>query len=149
MKETKQRVFGKGYGDCFAACMATLLELPIEVLPNDHSEAWFIVWETFLRQFGLAISCGRLDGPIWHDYPWIAGVKSLNLDTTHAIIMDEGGRVLFDPSRKKRYKKGMSLLGKKVVTEGYNIAVCDFSKLHKLKEYRDKLSLASQKQHQI
>lgn len=140
MKEQKQRVFGKGYGDCFAACMATLLELPIEVLPNDHSPAWFLVWGVFLRQFGLDISCERAEGSVWQPYPWIAGVKSKNLENdTHAIIMGRGGKVLFDPSRKKRYKKGESLLGKKIVTEGYTIAVSDFSKLHLLKEYRDKL----------
>jgi len=146
MKEIKQRVVNNVYGDCFSACMASLLELPIEVLPNDHSEAWFFIWEVFLKQFGLAISSGRADGPIWHDYPWIATVKSKNFkNDSHVIIMDDGGNVLFDPSPKKTYKKGESLLGKNVVTQGYTIAVSDFTKLHKLKEYREKLAQQKEK----
>lgn len=145
MKKQKQKVVHQGYGDCFAACLATLLELPIEVVPNDHSEEYFNVYHTFLRQFGLELGYHGAKGPIWQDYPWIASVKSQNYNTTHAIIMDGGGNVLFDPSTKKVYRKGTYLLGKDIVLGGYTIQVSDFSKLHKLQEYREKLSLASQK----
>jgi len=128
-------------GDCFAACMASLLELPIEVMPNDHSEYWWFIWEKFLDQFGLELTSCSANGPIWSEYPWIASVKSKNYDnTTHAIIAHNGGEVLFDPSTKKTYKMGESLLGDKdVVRGGYIIRVSDFSKLHKLHEYRLKL----------
>lgn len=140
MKYQKQRISDKGIGDCFPACMATLLELPIEVLPNDHSEAWYGVWEAFLAQFGLSISFESSGGAIWQIHPWIASVNSKNYkNTTHAIIMHEDSKVLFDPSPKKVYKIGEDLLQTDCVRGGYKITVSDFTKLHKLKEYRDKL----------
>lgn len=135
----KQRVVGIGIGDCFAACMASLLELPIEVIPNDHSENWWFVWREFLKQFGLSLGYRGAEGAIWASHPWIASVKSKNYDCTHAIIMHDGGTVLFDPSTKKRYRKGESLLGKDIVVGGHVIDICDFSKIHKLEEYRQKL----------
>lgn len=139
MKEIKQRIVNGNIGDCFAACMATLLELPIEVLPNDHSPAWFAVWDSFLSQFGLDLSYKGSKEAIWQSYPWIASVKSRNFKNgNHAIIM-EGGKVLFDPSTHKIYRKDRFLSGKDIVLGGYIIAVSDFSKLHLLKEYRDKM----------
>lgn len=140
MKPQKQRIVSNVIGDCFPACMATLLELPLEILPNDHSEAWFTIWQAFLGQFGLSIQSSHSQGAIWQSHPWIATVKSKNYKHgLHAIIMHNGGEVLFDPSTKKVYKKGQSLTGKDVVVAGYKIMVSDFTKLHKLKEYRDKV----------
>jgi hypothetical protein len=140
MKEQKQRIVSDIIGDCFPACMATILGLPLEVLPNDHSNAWFDVWQTFLRQFGLTLQCGAADGAIWATTPWIATVSSKNYkDGLHAIIMHEGGRVLFDPSTKKVYKKGQLLVGKGIVKSGYSLVVRDADLLYRLKEYRDKL----------
>lgn len=137
----KQRVTDNTMGDCFAACMASLLELPIEVVPNDHSPEHWLVWQQFLSQFGLEMSYDSSKGPIWASNPWIASVKSKNYDEiTHAIIMHNGGEVLFDPSNKKRYRKGEYLGGEDIIVGGYIITVSDFSKLHKLQEYRDKLS---------
>ena len=140
MEEKKQKVVNKLYGDCFPACMASLLELPVEVMPNDHSDSWWDVWRSFLGQFGLSIQSDHAKGAIWQSHPWIATVKSKNYKGgLHAIIM-ESSEVLFDPSTAKTYKKGQSLLGKDIVVAGYRILVSDFSKLHKLKEYRDKLT---------
>lgn len=142
MKPVKQRTVNPVFGDCFAACLASLLELPIEVIPNDHSDTWFPVIKIFLRQFGLDFTFHNSQGPIWAGSPWIASVKSKNYNdgTTHAIIMKDN-QVLFDPSTKSVYKKGTSLLGNNVVIGGYIVRVSDFSLLHKLKEYRDKLEV--------
>lgn len=137
MKEQRQRITSPRMGDCFAACMASLLELPLEVLPNDHTDRWWHVWRDFLAQFGLETTYHGSQGAIWACHPWIASVKSKNYSngTTHAIIMHEGGKVLFDPSTKKRYRKGTYLKGGTVVG-GYVITVSDFTLLHKLEEYR-------------
>lgn len=141
MKPQKQRVVDSKIGDCFPACMASLLELPLEVMPNDHSDAWYGIWHLWLDQFGLSIQTESSKGAIWQDHPWIAGVQSKNYKGgSHAILMHKGGIVLFDPSTKQRYKTGESLLGKDVVTHGYRIVVSDFTKLHKLKEYREKIT---------
>lgn len=140
MKEQRQKIVDKGIGDCFRACMATLLELPIDVLPNDHSPACYSVWHTFLSQFGLSLKSGSAKDPIWCSEPWIATVKSKNFKGgLHAILMHQGGYVLFDPSTKKRYRKGERLVGSDVVTGGLQLVVSNVGDLHRLKEYQDKL----------
>lgn len=145
MKLVKQRTVNSQYGDCFAACLASLLELPIEVIPNDHSEEWFTIQKIFLGQFGLSLTYHNAQSPIWDSSPWIASIMSQNYDgVTHAIIMQDGD-VLFDPSTKKRHKSGTNLLGEKIVVGGYIMRVSDFSLLHKLDEYRAKLTQESPK----
>jgi hypothetical protein len=113
--------------------------LPIEVIPNDHSETWWGVQKLFLSQFGLSLSFHNAQSPIWGDSPWIASVRSKNYEGGgHAIIM-QGSEVLFDPSTKPGYKKGEYLLGNDIVVGGYIMRVSDFSLLHKLNDYREKL----------
>lgn len=139
MRLVSQKIFHPGIGDCFRACMASLLDLPSEVLPNDFSPAWRSNWQNYLKQFGITLSHdSRADKPIiWLSTPWIATVKSLNYkDGLHAILMHEGGIVLHDPSIKKRYKAGRSLLGEDIVVSGTHLIVDDASLLHRLNEYR-------------
>lgn len=139
MKPVKQRTVHHAYGDCFPACLASLLELPIEVVPNDHSHTWLAIHRVFLGQFGLEITFHDASGPIWSSGPWIATVKSKNFEGgSHAILM-KGHEVLFDPTTKSGYRKGTNLLGQNVVTGGYIIRVTDFSLLHELDEYRERL----------
>lgn len=142
MKKYSQLVFGEGYGDCFRACMATILQLPIEVLPNDHSPMWPFAWKQLLRQFGLETVDGNAQGPIWLEGFWIASVPSLNLPapSTHAIVMHNTSRVFHDPSRRKRYRAGTNMLGKNIVIGGTHLIVEDASRLHRLDEYRQKLA---------
>lgn len=140
MKKYRQQVTSNKIGDCFRACMATVLQLPPEVLPNDHSPAWHSIWASFLRQFGLDLVFGSRKDAIWMDGFWIASVKSINFkETTHAIVMD-GSTVYHDPSNKKRYRTGMGLLGNEAVNGGYHLVVDDASLLHRLEEYRQKIS---------
>lgn len=129
-------------GDCFGACMASIMELPLEVMPNDHTDRWWFVWRDFLGYFGLEMQYHSAKGPIWQDKYWIASVKSKNFkEVTHAIVM-EGTKVAFDPSTAKRYRKGQSMLGNDLLVGGYVIAVKDFTKLHKLEEYRKYLGVS-------
>lgn len=138
MKPVRQRTVHQGYGDCFAACLASLLELPIEAVPSDVSSSHWNTVKGFLGQFGLDITYHNAQSPIWSDSPWIAGVKSKNYPgVTHAIIM-QGSCVLFDPSTKVRYKTGTGLLGNDTVVGGYIIRVADFSLLHELDKYRNR-----------
>lgn len=141
MKLVRQRTVNKGYGDCFGACLASILELPIEVIPNDHSESWYAIQKLFLNQFGIDMTFHNRQGPIWSESPWIASVKSKNYNdgTTHAIIM-KGSLVFHDPSTKTRYKKGTSVPHDDMIG-GYIMRIEDFSLLHKLDEYRNKLCL--------
>lgn len=142
MNKYKQLVTDNLIGDCFRTCIATLLQLPPEVLPNDFSPNWSTNWDIYLEQFGLGLSPNNnRSQPIWLSTPWIASVKSLNYkDGTHAILMHKTSIVLHDPSTKKQYKTGTDLFGKDVVMSGCHILVTDITKLHVLDEYRKRIT---------
>lgn len=137
MTKYRQRISHPGIGDCFRACMATLLDLPPEVLPNDFSPAWPSNWQHYLRQFGLALSPSQPNtGPIWMDDPWIATVKSLNYpDTLHAILVHQANVVYHDPSTRVRYRTGTRLATDQVVA-GRHLVVADASRLQHLADYQ-------------
>lgn len=140
VKLYRQDVFGGGVGDCFRACMATLIQLPPVILPNDHSPLWQNNWNHYLSQFGLALAYDRAKGPIWQMAPWIAAVPSLNLEgANHAIVMHNGGQVLHDPSRRQRYKAGQQL-DSSIVIGGWHLVVASITKLSALDEYRNWLT---------
>lgn len=139
MTKYRQRISDPGIGDCFRACMATLLDLPPEVLPNDFSPSWHGNWQHYLSQFGLALSvAGRPDGAIWMSSPWIATVKSLNFEgCLHAILVHRANVVLHDPSSKKRYRAGSRLsFSDGTVISGEHLVVTDASRLRLLAGYQ-------------
>lgn len=139
MKKYRQLVTSPTIGDCFRACMATILQLPPEVLPNDHSPGFHSTWDAFLRQFGMDLLYGGPKDAIWVGGLWIASVKSLNFkENTHAVVMS-GPQVFHDPSNKKRYRTGTMLLGKDIVRGGYHLIVDDATLLHRLNDYREKI----------
>ena len=131
----KQKVVDKGIGDCFRACMASILELPNdERLPDGYASV--TPWQEWMAQFGMRLSWSH--NAIWRDYYWVACVKSKNYSdgTTHAIIM-KGTQVAFDPSTKKRYRKG-SFIASDDVHGGWWIEVVDPSLLYKFQNYKDR-----------
>lgn len=139
MRKYRQTIADPAIGDCFRACMATLLDLPPQVLPNDFSPSWPTNWQQYLKQFGLALSVsGRPDGPIWLSTPWIASVRSLNFEgSLHAILVHESNVVLHDPSNKKRYRAGSRLsFTDGTVQSGRHLIVTDASRLQHLADYQ-------------
>lgn len=131
----KQKIFGGGNGDCFRACVASILELPNDDrLPNVHDGYWILKWNEFLSQFGISVEFDATR--IWREGYWIASVTSKNLaGSSHAIVMKDTD-VAFDPSTRKRYHRGQSLLGSDVVNGGWWFEVQDVNLLHKLREYK-------------
>lgn len=78
MKKVNQTIFGQ-HGNCFAACLASLLELPIENVPNFHAmgkAAWLPTCRDWLKQFGL--------------FPIIHAMKH-NFDYVDEYLIDCGG----------------------------------------------------------
>lgn len=67
MRPVDQTRFGAGEGDCFAACLASLLELSIEQVPNFCADTsgedteWFTHVRAWLRGFRLTAVC--MHGP--------------------------------------------------------------------------------------
>lgn len=140
MIPVKQKIIKNGSvrGDCFRACMASLLELPNDDrLPHIESKNWLGEWMNLLETFGMRF--GRSHSAFWKDGYWIASVPSLNFEkTTHAIIMKDF-YVEFDPSLAKTYEKGRDLSQEKIVYQGEWLEVSDVSKLKNLDIYRNKL----------
>jgi hypothetical protein len=109
MKPVNQRVLNTVKGDCFAACLASLLEVPLENVPNIHDwpegEWFYPLNERLRKEHGtvlLMVDASSYASLLWFPdgVPFIAscGVK----DTTHrhAIVAAygrEGMKVLHDP----------------------------------------------------
>lgn len=57
MKRVEQTILYAPDGNCFAACIASILELPIENVPNfrgrDHD--WWHEWQQWLQPYNLAL----------------------------------------------------------------------------------------------
>lgn len=138
MIKNKQLIVDSIKGDCFRACVTSVLEIPnLPSLPNCDDPEWFLKWDRILRTFGVAL---RYEAKAcWRSGYWIASVKSKNYkEVTHAIVMN-GLRVAFDPSTKRRYHVGYSLLGKDVVNGGHYFEILDPSKLSKFEKYKNTL----------
>ena len=114
MTPVDQVIIDKGRGDCERACIASLLDLPLNAVPN------FIEipeWHRHLVRYHFMNSCGWVHvGTINADlfdpskYPsmngyYYASVPSKNFkDTFHAVILSEEGIIAHDPSPHKQYQ---------------------------------------------
>lgn len=126
MKIYKQKICNTKQGDCLRACIATILQIPIETLPNFHSKRHFLDWIKLLSKLGIEI---RYSKSCWIEGYWIASVPSKNFKgIMHSIVM-KGQEVFFDPSPKKKYKIGQNLLSERIVIGGYNFIISDIEKL--------------------
>jgi hypothetical protein len=62
MIRVKQTKFGPVEGNCFAACIASLLEVPIEEVPIDPSaDSWWSTTQCYLRSKNMFFLEVRLD----------------------------------------------------------------------------------------
>lgn len=107
MKPVMQTETGDS-GNCFSACLASVLELPIEEVPNffhgeDKSpEAWWRRARAWLETQGFGIVCMTVDSDHHDPLHWyhpdayliVAGKSERGRD--HAIVC-RGGRMIHDP----------------------------------------------------
>lgn len=104
-------------GDCWSACLASILEVPIEVVPVPHSDDperhWWDITQEALEPHGYRAVCANTE--IYPEGYWIAAVTSKNLGfhkdgkpVGHTIVMD-GGKVAHDPCLGERYEAGTSI----------------------------------------
>ncbi len=102
MKPVDQTLFGDKEGNCYAACLASILELPIEDVPNFCAESknWLERAEEWLRVRHSLTMLGfrpRGEGALyciptmWH---LISGKAERGLD--HAVVAFQG-KVQHDP----------------------------------------------------
>jgi hypothetical protein len=73
MKRVKQTRFGPVEGNCFAACIASLLEVPIEEVtidPDPNSDNWWETLQAYLKPKNLFFLEVRID--VAKQYPLYA-----------------------------------------------------------------------------
>ena len=79
MKAVDQTTFGQPEGNCFSACVASLLEIPISDVPYfmGHDD-WFENFAEWLRPYGFyPMMFNAKDNPTWSPEGWaIAGGQS-------------------------------------------------------------------------
>ncbi len=108
-------------GDCFDACLASLLEVGIEDVPCPHTGDWWDDAQAAVMRHGyrILLAAHEEDGLTVREVAewfgpvcWIAGVPSLNLGTyedgrpvMHVIVM-RGVDIAHDPSLGDRYSLG-------------------------------------------
>jgi hypothetical protein len=91
-----------GRGDCVRACIASVLELPIEEVPFLTN---FVAFEPWLRKRGLRYSWSW-PGFVEDGWTYIAGVPSLNHFGSWHVVVACNGRVIWDPSPLETYPIG-------------------------------------------
>lgn len=108
MRPVEQTIPSPPHGDCFRACIASILEVGIDDLPNPISDDWAKEWGEHLETRGLSLVEIVLTerGCWWHianEQYWIASVPSLNYpDKFHSVVM-RGGELAHDPSLGEKY----------------------------------------------
>lgn len=136
MKPVHQTRYGM-LGNCWAACLASVLELPLEIVPDDliETEDWWGVTEKWLRQFGLRLNwmfLGRTEQSQARLGFYLLGGKSPRGEWGHVVVA-ENGAIVHDP-----HPDGSGLADDDGSTLGqrmaYWISVDDPSKLSQLVE---------------
>lgn len=100
MKAVYQTKFGEPEGNCFAACLASLLEINIDDVPDfspqpDDKLLWFEKANIFLRTYGLVSMFFTPEFPIPKDtFYLINGMSPRGLD--HSTI-GKNGVIVHDP----------------------------------------------------
>lgn len=112
MKKVHQSRSGIPHGDCTRACIASVLELPLEEVPDPHwpegvtfkpgtpeSETavkkMYQVWLDWLAKYNLALISVLPGGWLYRDSYYIAGVQSPR--GPHHVVA-QGERIVWDPS---------------------------------------------------
>ena len=104
-----QTDFGCGRGNCLQACIASILELPLEDVPHfSLEEEWREARDNFLKQFDLymievdAEACRKI-GHHLYGYHIIAGpAPGQPYDGLWHAVVGYNGEIVHDPHPKSR-----------------------------------------------
>lgn len=99
MKPVDQTIFDGVNGDCMAACVASILEVAIEDVPNfcaGATDKWFERLADWLEPNGLYPLCFTLDGEWRPQGLHVLAGKSPRGDWLHAVVA-KGREVVHDP----------------------------------------------------
>ena len=110
MKPIDQTTFGKGTGNCMAACVASILEIPLEDVPDIRGDDQYALLCFWLAERGVGIvdiafkprlKMQDTGVVVWGQGYYIGGGKSPRGDFDHAVVMCAGG-IVHDPHPDKR-----------------------------------------------
>jgi hypothetical protein len=99
MQPVDQRVIDPDKGDCFSACIASILELPLGAIPVYHSDETGSAWDRWVQWFrdaNLTLICLTHHGPV-PGYA-IRSIPSYTYDARLHAVVTFDGVVVHDPS---------------------------------------------------
>lgn len=103
MKPVEQTILAPPHGDCFRACIASLLELPIEEVPNFGQEEgepageWFQKWQRWLAPRQLILYTWDIEkGGFTPPGYALLGADSPRGDWLHSVVCLDG-QIVWDP----------------------------------------------------
>jgi len=119
LKPVDQTIIDVENGDCTRACLASILELEIDAVPNfiRYGASWFKIFWPFLKSLGYEYY--GVGFPIGDEYPKghiirdepnidgyvIASVPSRCFENSgHSVVMDLEGLVVHDPNPNKGWQ---------------------------------------------
>ncbi len=104
MKPVEQTKMTPPNRDCFAACVASILELPLNEVPNYSQEGeWWVEWSKWLSPRGLYFLKFSDKGGKGEEYLQgfhIITGKSYSGDWNHSVV-GYGGVIVHDPNPKQ------------------------------------------------
>lgn len=99
-----QTIEGPELGNCYAACIASIFEIPIDKIPNPNPNLDFYrdIYGPFLEKYNLCLA--HFKNPEGSEFfpagYQIAGVKSPRFDCDHAVVV-YNGKIVHDPHPSK------------------------------------------------
>lgn len=99
MKPVEQTIIELGQGNCVAACIASILELPIDRLPNFHGGGWHHRWADWLEPANLTLTELDVDKTPPRGFSILAADSPRN-PVLHAVVAC-GRNIVWDPHPRR------------------------------------------------
>ena len=113
MKPVDQTVINDMTGNCFTACIASILELPIDKVPNfmEDKNHWYIAAYQWLYDKGYELKHKKLeDGETLPGY-WISSGKSYRFPDQHHAVVYYKKEMAHDPHPSRDGLDGTPVYG--------------------------------------
>lgn len=100
MKPVEQTAVGVPAGNCFEACLASILEIPLESIPHFVGDDW---WERYLEHFGargVELLYVPLGGGVPKGYSAAGGPSPRHAGVMHSVVCLDG-EMVWDPHPRR------------------------------------------------
>ena len=132
MKPVFQKIISADIGDCFSACIASILEASFDV-PNFHSDehsSWLMKWNNWLEPINLQLVWFPFGfEPMPNGYAILSVSSALFPEMTHAVVWYQGkdgkGKIIHNPNPSDPRRNNISFDDYRLI---YVLGVLDPSK---------------------